>query len=109
MADEEDVVLPAAEPVDPGGAVRVREEHGRIRALADALHIALAGGADTGPTMEDLSRLLHDHVRYEERVFFMGLQAALTEGALLSMGAALEAHRAARGVAAFCRIRSRPA
>jgi hypothetical protein len=55
--------------------------------------------------MERLSGLLHDHVRYEERVFFMTLQAALPGDALESMGAALEAHRAARGIAAFCRIR----
>jgi hypothetical protein len=55
--------------------------------------------------MEDLARLLHDHVRYEERVFFMRVQAALTGDALESLGAALEAHRAVRGVAAFCRIR----
>ncbi len=107
MADEEDVVLPAAETVEPAGAARIREEHGEIRGLAAALEAALAAGEEIAATMEALARLLHDHVRYEERVFFMGVQAALSADALESMGAALEAHRAARGVAAFCRPRPR--
>jgi len=107
MADEEDVVLPAAESVDPAGAARIRREHGEIRGLAGALEAALLAGEQIAATMEDLARLLHDHVRYEERVFFMGVQAALPGDALESMGAALEAHRAARGVAAFCRIPAR--
>jgi iron-sulfur cluster repair protein YtfE (RIC family) len=106
MADEEDVVLPAAETVDPLGTARIREEHGEIRGLATALAAAVKAGEEIAATMESLSRLLHDHVRYEERVFFMGLQEALPGDALESMGAALEAHRAARGVAAFCRVRS---
>jgi hypothetical protein len=105
MADEEDVVLPAVEPVDPAGAARIRQEHGEIRRLAAALEAAVTAGEEIAATMEDLARLLHDHVRYEERVFFMRVQAALTGDALESLGAALEAHRAVRGVAAFCRIR----
>jgi iron-sulfur cluster repair protein YtfE (RIC family) len=107
MADEEEVVLPVAEAVDPAGAARIRQEHGEIRRLAATLETATAAGQEIAATMEDLARLLHDHVRYEERVFFMGVQAALPSAALESMGTALEAHRAARGVAAFCRIRPR--
>ena len=107
MADEEEVVLPAAETVDPAGAARIRQEHAEIRGLAAALAAAVLAGEEIAATMEDLARLLHDHVRYEERVFFMGVQATLPSAALESMGAALEAHRAARGVAAFCRIRPR--
>lgn len=105
MADEEDVVLPLADPVDSAGSARIREEHGRLRHLAASMEAALTAGGALEPSMEDMARLLHDHVRYEERVFFMGLQAALSEPALASMGADLEAHRAARGVAAACRIR----
>ena len=107
MADEEDVVLPVAEPVDAPGCARIREEHGRLRALAASLETAVEAGAAVAPTMEELAALLHDHVRYEERVFFMTLQAALPETTLMAMGEALEAHRAARGVAAACRIRPR--
>ena len=107
MADEEDVVLPAAEATDSAGATRIRQEHGEIRRFAAALEAAVPAGEEIAATMEDLARLLHDHVRYEERVFFMGLQAALPAAALEALGAALEAHRVARGVAAFCRVRSR--
>ena len=107
MADEEDVVLPVAEAVDPAGAARIRQEHDQMRALAAALEAAVAAGEEIAATMETLARLLHDHVRYEERDFFMTLQAALPADALESMGTALEAHRAARGVAAFCRVRPR--
>ena len=107
MADEEDVVLPLADRVDPAGCARIREEHGRLRSLAASLRSGMAAGSDLAPVMGDLARLLHDHVRYEERVFFMDLQAALSPEVLASLGAALEAHREARGVAAACRIRPR--
>lgn len=107
MADEEDVVLPAALPSDPAGVARIRDEHGELRRLAGLLEAALAADDEIAGTMADLARLLHDHVRYEERVFFMNVQSALGGEALDAMGAALEAHRAARGVAASCRIASR--
>jgi hypothetical protein len=57
--------------------------------------------------MEALATLLHDHIRYEERTFFMDLQSALPARDLEEMGAALQAHRAARGVAASCAVRPR--
>ena len=105
MADEEDVVLPVSDPIDAAGSARIREEHGRLRGLAAEMEAALAKGGALEPTMQELAGLLHDHVRYEEREFFMALQAALPEEALAALGAALEAHRAARGVSAACAIR----
>lgn len=107
MADEEDVVLPVAEAVDPHGSARIREEHAELRRLAARLAETLAAGGALADVMEALARLLHDHVRYEERTFFMDVQEALPAGALEEMGAALQAHRAARGVAAACAVRSR--
>ncbi len=107
MADEEDVVLPAAQASDPTGAERIRVEHAQLRDLAAGLAADLDAGQDPRARMEGIARLLHDHVRYEEREFFMGVQAALSPEALAGMGTALEAHRAARGVAASCRIRAR--
>jgi iron-sulfur cluster repair protein YtfE (RIC family) len=107
MRDEEDVVLPAAQGVDPAGAARIREEHDAMRRLAAALRDAVGADGGIAEIMESLARLLHDHVRYEERVFFMGLQEALSPEALATLGADLEAHRAARGFAASCRVRPR--
>jgi hypothetical protein len=105
LADEEAVVLPAAEPVDPAGAARIREEHGEIRRLAGDLEAAVGAGEEITLLMEELAGRLHDHVRYEERVFFTRLQEALPGTTLEAMGTAVEAHRAARGLAASCRIR----
>lgn len=105
MADEEDVILPVSDPIDGPGSKRIREEHARLRALSQVLDTAVEAGEEIAPTMEALSTLLHDHVRYEEREFFMGLQAVLSPGAMTAMGEALEAHRTARGVAPGCRIR----
>ena len=107
MEDEEYVVLPPADAVDPSGTTRIRDEHARLREQAAGLQAAVSAGAALGPAMEELAALLHDHVRYEERVFFMGLQAALSADALASMGTALEARRAARGIADACRIAPR--
>lgn len=107
MGDEEDVVLPAAEAVDPDGSARIREEHAELRRLAAVLAETLAAGGALADGMEALARLLHDHVRYEERTFFMDVQSALPARALEEMGAALEAHRAARGVAPSCAVRPR--
>ena len=104
FADEEDVVLPAVETLVAEGVARIREEHEQVRAAVAALRSALDGGGDPAGLAEDAARLLHDHVRYEERVFFMDVQAALSPGDLERMGAALEAHRAARGAAAACRL-----
>ena len=102
--DEEEVVLPAVESSVPAGVARIRDEHAAVRAAVLALSSALEAGGDPEVPAEDVARLLHDHVRYEERVFFMDVQAALLPAELDRMGAALEAHRAARGAAAACRL-----
>ena len=104
MADEEAVVLPAVAGTDPGGVDRILREHAELRKVVSDLRARLEAGDDPAALMEEAARLLHDHVRYEERVFFMEVQAALSPEALDQMGRALEDRRAARGVAAACRI-----
>ena len=104
MGDEEAVVLPAVAAADPAGVERVLREHAALRRVVLDLRRCLDAGEDPGRLMEEAAALLHDHVRYEERVFFMGVQAALSPGQLEELGRALEERRAARGVAAACRI-----
>ena len=104
MADEEDVVLPAVEASDPVGVERIRREHADLRRVVAQLRGRLDAGGDPADLMEEAARLLHDHVRYEERVFFMDVQAALPPPEMERVGQALDEHRAARGVVAACRI-----
>ena len=107
MGDEEAVVLPAVAAVDPAGVERVLREHAGLRRTVADLRRCLAAEEDPMLLMEEAARLLHDHVRYEERVFFMGVQAALPAVEMDHMGKALEERRAARGVAAACRLAPR--
>lgn len=71
--------LPDAEWREATG--RMCREHGAIRA-------AVAAAADVESARE-LGTLLHDHVRFEERVLFPMLEDRLTEGQLAALGAAL--------------------
>jgi len=98
FGDEEEVLLPASEAVDPEGSARVRDEHAQMRALAEALEQALAAGHDLRTTLSELGSLLHDHVRYEERAFFETLQARLGAEELDRLGRAIAARREARGI-----------
>jgi len=104
FADEEDVLFPAAERVDPEGTARVRAEHAELNALARTLEQALASGRDPRPIMAGLGSLLHDHVRFEERSWFETLQARLASGKLARLGRELEAHREARGRGPGCAL-----
>ena len=104
FADEEDVLFPTAERVDPEGTARVRAEHIEMNALAGALEQALAEGRDPRPTMAQLGSLLHDHVRFEERAWFEALQARLAPEELARIGRELEAHRQARGRGPGCAL-----
>jgi hypothetical protein len=97
FADEEDVLFPEATRVDAEGTGRVASDHARLRALTLALESALAAGAAPEGVMKELGARLHDHVRFEERVWFETLQARLGAEALLRLQDALVAHRKARG------------
>jgi mannose-6-phosphate isomerase-like protein (cupin superfamily) len=70
--EEEELLFPLVADVDEARepVVRALLEHQRLHALAAELDEDLAGGDAPGETMEELGRLLHDHVRYEERVLF---------------------------------------
>jgi hypothetical protein len=93
MADEEVEVFPAFEPFDPDGTARLRREHREIDALAARLADALDQGGDPAALMIEIASLLDDHVRYEERGYFMAVQDRLGEAALREIGARLEDRR----------------
>ena len=101
IADEEDVVFPVGEGIDAEGTARLRAEHREIADLAARLAVAAeggdaSGGADLRTTLAELASLLDDHVRYEERVYFMNVQERLSPEALRALGEALERHRSER-------------
>jgi hemerythrin-like domain-containing protein len=89
MADEETVVFPAFEGFDPAGTDRLRSEHREIDALTARLSDALDGDADPRPLMGELASLLDDHVRYEERAYFMALQERLSASVMMAIGEAV--------------------
>ena len=92
---EEDVLLPALAPADGEErpeVVRTLVEHTAIRRAA----LELAGEAAPAPErLHALGRLLHDHVRFEERELFVLLEAELDESELTLLGERVD--RAERG------------
>ena len=89
MADEESIVFPAFERFDPAGTERLRGEHREIDALTSRLRSRLEDAADPRPLMAEIASLLDDHVRYEERAYFMAVQERLPASALLAIGEAI--------------------
>ena len=90
MADEESIVFPAFEGTDPAGTERLRGEHREIDALTSRLRSRLDDAAsDPRPLMAEIASLLDDHVRYEERVYFMAVQERLPASVLLAIGEAI--------------------
>jgi hemerythrin-like domain-containing protein len=90
VAEEEEVLLPMAGHADPEGAERILAEHRELATLTAALRSALDRGDDTRPAVREVGDLLHDHVRFEERVFFMRVQAGLSPAALDELLAAVQ-------------------
>lgn len=87
--EEEELLLPAfarhAPPDDPD-VVRVLVEHVEMRRRFADLAAADAPDLDT---LHELGRILHDHVRHEERTLFGRIEAVLTPEELGALGAAL--------------------
>lgn len=102
FADEEEVLFPRAERVDPESVARLWAEHAELASLAERLERAVGIGADARDLMAEIGWLVHDHVRFEERVLFEAVQARLGPEALAELGSALAAHRATRGLAPGC-------
>src|SRR6185503_14085787 len=89
MADEESIVFPAFERFDPAGTERLRGEHRQIDALTTRLRSLVDDGADPRPLLAEIASLLDDHVRYEERAYFMAVQERLPAAVLRAIGEAI--------------------
>jgi hypothetical protein len=70
--DEERLLLPLTD--DPSLADRLLAEHTALRDLAARCTDDPAALADEPDTLERLGTLLHDHIRWEERVYFERIQ-----------------------------------
>lgn len=107
--DEERVLLPRCRETDREGSERILAEHRELEGRIASIRSALAEGGDPAPAMAEAGQLLDDHVRYEERAFFEGVQRALSADALTEIGRAIDANRVARGAAPGCALPPRPA
>ena len=96
VSDEEEVLLPLAGHADPDGADRIRAEHRELHAATAALREAVAQGTDARPIAQEIGQLLDDHVRFEERSFFMKVQTGLSPSALEDLQRALRDRRNGR-------------
>jgi hypothetical protein len=96
FSDEEEVLLPQAGHADPEGAERIRAEHRELHAFSAVLREAMEQGTDPRSTAREIGELLEDHVRFEERAFFMKVQAHLSAAALGDLERALRERRDAR-------------
>lgn len=86
---EEEVLLPGWAlhcPVDRVAVARMLEEHLAIRRGA----LRAAGTEASLDELGKLGRLLHDHVRFEERELFPMIEAALDPVALEHLAIAIE-------------------
>lgn len=90
---EEEVLLPgwaAYGEIDRSGVARMLEEHLAIRREG----LRLEGGEFSLAEVRELGKLLHDHVRFEERELFVAAEAALDSVALERLATAIEAAEA---------------
>jgi GMP synthase-like glutamine amidotransferase len=89
FADEEDVLFPAAEAGQKEAVARLREEHAELALLVARLAEALAAGEDPRALLPAIGWLIHDHVRFEERVLFEKVPADVGPRGLAAVGRAL--------------------
>jgi hypothetical protein len=97
LREEESVLLPLVGALGNRGLDRhmrrVIDEHARIRADAHQLRLMLDRRLDAHPYLGSLGRMLTDHVRFEEEVFFQSLQAAINREQLDRLWQASRAFR----------------
>ena len=88
---EEEAVFPlyaAHVGADDRILTRTLREHMQLHGLARALRSEVAAGEVTAETLDELGRLLREHVRLEERELFEELQRVVPDDELRSLGPA---------------------
>jgi len=102
FAEEQEVLFPAVEATLVEAVARLRGEHAEIAGLVARLEESLVAGSDPRDLLAEVGWLVHDHIRFEERVLFEAVQSRLGPTGLADLGRALAVHRAARGLAPGC-------
>lgn len=88
FAEEEELLLPVAGAASPLGG-RLLREHADLRAAVAAV-LAEPDPPDPAP-LERVGRLLHDHIRWEERDLFPWIEAHAPAATLAAIGERLAA------------------
>ncbi len=60
--------------VEPGSATRLRNEHVALRSSADLAHALVKQDEPDGHWLHGLGKLLHDHIRWEERELYPSIE-----------------------------------
>lgn len=68
--------------VEPDRAARLRNEHLALRSSADLARALLERGDPDGHWLRGLGKLLHDHIRWEERELFPYIERSANAGEL---------------------------
>jgi len=92
--EEESILVPTCEQATVDLATFTRKllrDHSWLRARIERLKEDLDPKA-----IAEYAQYLHDHIRFEERVIFEGLQTALSEAELQALGRRLQAARTQR-------------
>jgi hemerythrin-like domain-containing protein len=105
---EEEVLLPqfaAVVGMEQKLIARTLAEHAALRSAVQAL--GQAEEAERRPLAAQVAQLLHDHIRFEERVLFPAVEAHLAGSGLQRLGEQLKRSAVTRGTSGpACRVSS---
>lgn len=97
FADEERLLL---DHLDEAGRDRLLAEHAKLRELAEQAGEQRREVDPNASMLRELGQRLNDHIRWEERELFTGLEQKLDEQTLAAIGqqtSEIEANRRSRG------------
>lgn len=106
LGDEERMLLPLID--DARSRARLLAEHGVLRTLAGDLTLDAEGAARRPGLLCRLGRLLHRHIRWEERVLFEEIQRTHPTQLLLLVEQAEHIHATRPGSRPRARLNRRP-